>query len=614
MRNNRTRYFLFCFWLGLQCRLSAQPVELENYLERIDSAQQSRNYSLALKLLLEAQQKYSDIGLLWFLSGELYEQQNLLRLSLESYLRAHKLEPQNTRYIYRAANLQDRLGQYAEAVESFGLLEQLGNSYERNEARRKSGWLLYKLHRYAEAEASIQAIPSEERSSAIMMTLAIIHSAAYNYEESRKAYEQSLALTYPEYREDDLLLGNIQDSINQRALIYYNYALLETDFHHFDRAMELNDRSIEHVSFPSNELLRGELYLQQRRFNKAKEAFIKSQRLEEQSSQPSPLALLDLVQLAIDQGQNREGMIFMRELDLRFDKQTEWMTSYGIDPINFDLELLKLRSALYKGLLQEQKWLLPMDLAENIRRFWGLLKYSWLYWYSSTRQKLLSYQVGKEHYQQGNDLASNQKLYNASAPDSLVRRRFFRQLRDANLALIPNSKGSLLLEEGILQQNDEKIEQSLELLDTQWEAEDRERAYIALSHLQRREAQKYQNLLRAYHSNRAALKLQGIALPLQLQFSGSSAYRPEQQRIKRQLQRYLRRSGAEIVQDPAMPVLRLQIQWSNQQVKAYLLSEKGIVLDSIDSSKLENIQLGKPKQKLKQFTRSFMQQALTPNH
>ena len=606
---------------------SASEWELEQYLERIDTAEQMRNYNLALKLLLEAQRKFPRNALLYFLSGELYEQQNLLHLSLESFQRAQQLQPHNSRYIFRIANLQDRLGKYAEAVESYHLLERSGNGYERNEARRKNGWLLYKLHRYAEAEASILAIPPEQRNSSIMMTLAIIYSAAYNYEESRKAYEQSLALTYTQFsgnnygNDDEAILRNLQNSVDQRALVYYNYALLETDFRHFDRAMEFNEKSIENDSVPSNELLRGELYLQQRKFGQAREAFIKSQRLEELSQRPSPLALLYLVQLAIEQGQNEEALIFFRELELRFRKQTEWMTSYSIDPVNFELELMKLRTALYKGLRQEKIWLLPLNTAENFQRTWDLLKYSCLYWYSSVRQKLLAYQVGKEHYQQGNALDSSQKLYEASDDRSQLRRRFFQELKTQSLALIPASKEVLLLKEAILERNAAKIEQSIKMLDPKWDAGDREQAYIELSKLRHEPAQRFKDLLQAYRSNRAALKNEGIALPLQLQLSGSVAQRPEQQRIVRQLGAYLKRSGAELIDNTSAPVLRLQIQWSRERVQAYLLSAKGTVLESIDSNNLEMIMrqrkedawsAAEQRRLLKLFARSFIKKATTP--
>ncbi|WGK70185.1 tetratricopeptide repeat protein [Candidatus Haliotispira prima] len=599
--------------------------ELENYLERIDTAQQMRNYNLAIKLLTEARQRFPQTALLPFLIGELYEQQHLLRLSLESYREARRLEPENTRFIYRMANLQDRLGKYAEAVASYRLLERYGNSTERNEARRKNGWLLYKLHRYQEAEASILAIPAGERNSSIMMTLAIIYSAAYNYKESSKAYEQSLALAYPQFRNgysiDDRAAGlELRESTNQRALIYYNYALLEADFRHFDQAMQLNEKSVADVSFPSNELLRGELYLRQHQFYKAKDSFLRSQRLEEQSARPSPLALLDLIQLSVNRGKPQEGMIFLRELDLRFRKQTEWMTSYGIDPVNFELELMELREALYKGLLQEQTWLLPLSGSESLRRYGNIVKYRWLYWYSSIRKKLLSHEVGKEHYRQGNSLDSNQKLYGASDEGSRVRRRFFRRLKKEHLALVPNSEGVLLLEEAIIERSAPKMEQSLKLLDAKWDAENREKAYIELSKLRPTSQQRYQDLMQAYHSNPASLKNHNIRLPMEIQISGSAAYRPDQRRAERRLRGYLGRSGAELVRAPGS-VLRLQIQWSNEQVKAYLLSEKGTVLSSIDSTKLESIMekrksgsLSSRQERflLKQFSRDFMQLVFTP--
>ncbi len=600
-----------------------RAAQLNDYLERIETAQQLRNYNLAIKLLMEARQKFPAEARLWLLSGELYAQQNLLRLSLESYQQALALEPRNTRFIYRVANLQDRLGRYNEAVSSYRMLAQHGNSIERNQARFKSAWLLYKLHRYPEAEANILAIPPEERSSSDMMTLAIIYSAAYNYDESLKAYEQSLALTYPDASSPEAVaqLRSLENSIKQRALIYYNYALLENDFRHFDRAMDLNNKSIEILPFASNELLRGELYLKRRQFRRAREAFLRSQRLEELNSIPSPLALLDLVQFSIDQGTPREGMVFFRELNTRFRKQTEWMTSYGIDPVNFELELMKLRSALYKGLRQEQRWLLPLNLAEHLSRYWNLLRYQWLYWYSSIQEKLLSYQVGREHYQQGNKLDSSQKLFNASDPGSRLRRRFFHRLKAEHLDLIPESKGVLLLEEAMEQQDLLGLEQSLKLLSPKWDAEERERAYIELSKLRRTPQLSYADLLQAYESNPASLKNNGIALPLQLQISGSAAYRPEQQGIERQLRGYLGRSGARVATEAALPLLQLQIQWSDTQIKAYLLSPKGTVLRSVESSKLEEIRearssgsLSARQQRLllKQFSQDFMQQAFFP--
>ncbi|MEM9424147.1 MAG: hypothetical protein AAF975_05095, partial [Spirochaetota bacterium] len=255
--------------------------------------------------------------------------------------------------------------------------------------------------------------------------------------------------------------------------------------------------------------------------------------------------------------------------------------------------------------------------SQSMGRLWGIMRYTWLHWYSAIRQKLLAYQVGREHYQQGNELDFSRKLYDASAPDSLVRKRFFRQLKTENLALIPRSKGVLLLEEGTLEGSVQKLEESLRLLDAKWDAGDREKAYIELSRLRQQSGRRYQDLLNAYRSNRAALKLKGIPLPLEVQISGSAAYRPEQRAIKRKLQAYLRRSGAEIVNDPGMPVLRLQIQWSDEKIKAYLLSEKGIVLEGVDTGVLEKLMSlgasGEGRVILKQFAQNFMRLTLTPN-
>ena len=625
-------FLLFCLLFGLPCspilqtqlqkKLEKQDGDkLESYIERIQSARRLRDEKRALKLFLEAQQRFSESAQLWFLGGELYVEQNLLRLGLESYREAYELEPQNTRFIYRLAGLQDRLGQYEDALESYRMLEQQGNPIERNEARRKNGWLLYKLHRYKEAEASILSIPTQERSSSVMMTLAIIYSAAYNYEASRRAYEQSLALTYPK-NDPDATRSTVNEGGNRerRALIYYNYALLETDFRHFDRAMALTQKSIENFSFPSNELLRGELHLQRRQFAQAEETFLKSQRLEDMSQNPSPLALLDLVQLSIDEGRPQRGMVFFRELEARFREQTGWMTSYGIDPLNFELELMKLRRSLYRGMLQEQKWLLPLNWKENLLRYGRWFRYQWLSSYALIQQGLLSLQVGKEHYREGNLLDASQQLYNASDGD--LRRRFFRRLKNEQLSLIPASRGVFLLEEGILQNSVSKIEQSLTLLNEKWDREERERAYIELSKLRRKKwggrsfekkTQRYRDLLNAYAINPSALKNNGIALPLQVQLGGSAAYKG--QNIRHPLRRYLGRSGAELVRDPKFPALRLQIQWGEREVKAYLLSETGRVLATADATPLERIaQAPKSEQRrlLKQFSRSFMELAFTP--
>lgn len=573
---------------------------VSDYLGEIRSAKFSRNYTQALRLIAEAKQYYPNVAAIWSQAGQLYEQQNLLRLALSSYREARNLQPENSLYIKRIANLQNQMGLYQEAVDSYQDLEDQGSEDDINLARRNKAWLLYKLHRFPEAEANIRAIPPEYQASGTLMTLAIIYYASYNYDKAVHAFEQSIAHTFPQsprFTESSPLqeirnfnrsqlkrAGNFSD----RGLIYYNYALLEYDFMHYQKSMDLNQRSLECLSFSSNELLAGELLLAQRKFNDAKKAFLKSQRIEEQSSKPSPLALLDLVLLASQEGSYHEGLVYLRNLKEQFDNKTEWMASYGTDAVSFEFELNKLRIDLYRGLINSLKWRLPSSWAETWQKWWQLARYRAQLSYFRIRKNILAYQVSSVHNRENNSLDRDTNLVEASDLSKLLSKRLLRDAQAQEISLIPHSKVHYTQSIAILEKDSSKIKENLRHFIPGWESQDLEEGYLALAALASKKTERYQYLLEAYKLNPASLTLAGQKIPISLHFSGSAQHSREARKTRKQLQNYLAKSSFHLVSDPKLPSLKLQIQWAAQQPRAYVLDTQDRVLFSLDSSELSS--------------------------
>lgn len=578
MKNVRGRRLLF--FLAVLQTLAAEPPgdappeTLSSYLEQIRRYKLEGEPARVEGLLRRARAAYRENPLIWSISGDFYLENRFPRLARQAYENAVRwtdLPRDKVSRLKDLASVQERLGEYQPAVDSYDQIRQLGTAADQNQAREKNGWLLLKLSRLSEARASIEAVEPEFRSDLTRMIQGMIYSASYQYEASKKVFEDSLARNRP-------------DS-GIRWAIYYNYAALEDRFMNYQSAMEWNQKSIAAAATSPNQQLLGEQLLLQRRFEEAEAALLKAYRLEQDKEwleDRSPFPLLDLIALSTARGKYREGLSYWNSFRRDWPQGTDWMRFYDISSDYFTLQLTELRIDLYRGLIEQEKYTLSEDWGDWFRRQRRLAGYRFRLFRDRLQRRRLAYQVGLLYLENNREAEADHHFFEAGDGYPVLHRFFFRRYADRQRVLVPRAEVRLNLENAVLEADPNRLETVLSELDPVWDSEEIERAYIALGRLSSDGSERNRYFLRAYRRNPAALRNAGEKIPLRLELVGGD------EPLRKRLVSSLEQGGVLVPTDPRTPALLLRIDRSDPAQEGILFDETGKVIQSFPTGDLQD--------------------------
>ncbi|MDR0290527.1 MAG: hypothetical protein LBI06_06295, partial [Treponema sp.] len=495
---------LLAFLFGADAR--AQDGEGENnftadeLLHRAIEAEYSEYWERAIDLLKEGGTLYPDDIRFPRTLGRLYYSRALYGLAWDEYRKAEQINPYDTYVLLRLANTAGHLNHDKTSVAYLEKL--LAIDPDHREAISNLGWMYYKVHRPQDGERIlVSAIERFGEDHDFAMTLAIVYSDMYRYDDGKYWYQKSIALS--------------EFMRSFTAVAHYNLSILESRFYHYDLAMDAANASIDAQNRASGLLARGELNMRRLKLESAQVDFLAAQEID-----PSPLAKLNLALVYLISGRLEEARLYA--LNCLKASDHSWMINYGIDPIRYKRDIHEILYQTYSGLAEAERFVPCETPIKKIRSIFRSISFRF---YSTVHRKL--YQkyclAAGDAYRivfsgEGGDFPPLEQLMQYfNAFETYPRRALFylNKAEAFEAAIIPASVPSYNLEKGVLLKNRAMLTEALAGLDPLWESDlisecyrefargwTRSRRQVAASEL--------------FALNRGALLQAGISLPVEI--------------------------------------------------------------------------------------------------
>ena len=530
--------------------------DAETLLEAASGAEEAENWEKAAQFYTQGKTQFPDDSRFPRLLGNLYYSQTLYRLAYDEYQLAEKKDGDNTRLLYSLAQTSGLLNLDAESAHYYErILEQNPDDIT---ATGSLAWMYFKLHRLQDGAALLEnAIDDLGETPDFMMTLAIIYSDMYRYDQSREQYLWSI---------------DVAERFNLRphaSLAHYNFSILESKFYRYQSAFTETEQSLFWQDRSSGYLARGELYLRQLRFEEAARDYETA--LE---SDPSALSKISLALTRQLQGKLDEAYILAKEaLD---SKDLSWMLNYGINVDQYKRDIYEILYKTSSGLYQKSRRTVYAGFLENLKNIAAGTKY----YFSAAVYKLffekysLSFAKGFGADLNGGIKPEYLELLGQymNAFEKYPRRAlvYLSAAAELETELIPESRYSWLRAEGEVRRDTRRIEEAAAQFDKRWEADEAAEAYQQLYHLYRKgEPQKARAAAaKLFLLNRGALLQNGIPLPVALEFRAPAFNEKTTRRLMRRTAGMLKKSGFELRADSPF-VLSLYIDEANAAAEIY---------------------------------------------
>jgi len=525
------------------------------YVDRAEEAIRAENYDYAVGLLEEGQKRFPTAADLYITLAQLYYDQELYPLALEQYRKAEDLEPQSFIVLYDTALT---LGHLNREKESISYLERVYDLYPQSpDVASDLGWMYFKTHQLQKGEQVIlDAIKRFGSNRNLTMTLGTIYADMYDYAASRKYYLEAI--------QDALSDG--QDYF--ASVAFYNLSLLEKGFYHFNSALEATTQSLSHGERSPGHLARGELYEMRLDFPRAEQDYQQAYALDDST----PLPKLSLATLYQEFGYLDKALAYAQEVYQATDHT--WMFNFGTDRRRHLMEVHQLLGDVYEGLARVD---LRTPTPTIVGRIGGFVKSIWhrvLAWYHHKSYRNYAHEVAVAYLDEGSKLNGYWTYYEANEEYPYLARDYLGKARQFETAVIPAAAPSYLVEEGKLNGSVEELRRAAAELDPVWERESLAECYQALVKLLDKRGKHEEAAATAwqlYRLNPGALIQHGIALPVQVEFSGSGG-KPA---FARRLKRKLRQAGFRLVTANQEQAGLLEVRLVTPDRLVYRLFEKG---------------------------------------
>ena len=478
---------------------SAQAPDLQALEAEAASAAEAGDYGGAAAILRRARSLFPGDPRPAILLGDLYTDRSLHALALDEYLAAERLDPVDTGTLQRIADSYGYLNREEDSIRYLRRLLDLDPGSSR--AVGDLGWMLFKTHRLREGVALLEG--AEQRLGpdiGFSMTLGTLRAELFEYDESRRRYEEAIA-------------GARAEGYSRFAAVaLYNLSLLESRFRLWARALEAGDRSLLAEARSSGYLARGELRLRRMELDAAQADFASAFGVD-----TTPLARLGLAEAALAAGRLDEALAWVREVaDL---EDHPWMASFGTDLDSFAMDLHELLWEIHRGRARVEKVRPKRDLrdaaASWVRRAVEFLRAAW---HEGLFRKYAR-AVAEAYAREGAELPASAHAYLAFRGYPPLAARHLEQARVLEEAWVPEARPSNDLEAALLARNPRAIEAALESLNPAWERDLAEEGLGGLAEILARRGRKAELrsvLERLWILNPGALPRRGFSLPAAL--------------------------------------------------------------------------------------------------
>ena len=569
------RFLITVFCLGIllvPVLIYAQDMDdAELRLQEIRSAVDTDFYEKALNLIETGSADYPGDFRFPMIRGDLYEEQELYTLALESYKEAEVLDRTNS--VELRMQLASTLGYLDQNFESLFYLESLVDEGE-STLLDDLGWMYYKTHQPEKGIVRIRESLEKDFNRNLSLTLGTLYSEVNSPDLCRKYY-----------------LDAIWDAMEQQdsyfaSVGFYNLSLAEKSFYDYEAAVDYATQSLELMDRAAGHLALGDLYMMKQSYIDAEREFREAVDLDK-----TPLSRTNLASLYRVQGRLDESLMEIRKIEE--DNDESWMYYYGLNQDQFVMDLYKQFFEVYEGKVQQQLLFREWAVSARARRLLQLIENKGKALYYRTLSRSISFREGRSQLEGGSELRGSLTL--ASGAEGFPRQAEKYYLNALALEDFPQAVPWYDLVLGQELKDMDLLARAEQGLNPEWERqplEDVLRSRVLLMRGNSRE--KNDILMRMYQMNPGSLVQYGLRLPLELQLSGEKASGLQ----KRRLERFLNRSGFLLIQGTGNThVLRISI---SDSIKYTMSDPEGRVLYS-GNTKVES----KLSEELRNWVRGF---------
>ena len=487
---------LFFLLAGFFCLLGqdAGSSEADDLLDRARDSVRRESYPSAMEILKEGQELFPEDYRFPLMLGEVLTGQELYNLALESFQRADSVSPENRDVMTAMADVYGRLNMNRESV---GVLERILELYpDSPETASDLGWMYFKTYRPADGEELlIDTIAEFGETPGLLMTLGTIYTGLYDYEKAKDYYQRSI---------------DAADQIGWdyfSSVAYYNMALLDMAFYHYEESMEEASKSLETARRSSGYICLGELAMSRMDFPAAVDAFEQAYNIDE-----TPLSLLSQARLYYEFGLLDQALSHTKEAAERSD--SSWMYYFGVDTDRHLMDIYELYADIYESKSRAEARR-PVSGSRRIKALAGAVKYRVLGWYYRNAWRKLSLKVGNAYLAEGNNFDAELLFCDVleNYPDQALKYLLSAEKFEVNVA--PESYPFYRYEEGRLKKDPDILRGILDDFDPVWEKGALDDVLTSLVPLLKG-ADKYNALNLLFGINPGSFIREGFDLPLVL--------------------------------------------------------------------------------------------------
>nr|WP_230391486.1 MULTISPECIES: tetratricopeptide repeat protein [unclassified Oceanispirochaeta] len=548
--------------------------DAELRLQEIRSAVDTDFYEKALNLIEKGIADYPGDFRFPMVRGDLYEEQELYTLALESYKEAEVLDMTNS--VELRMQLASTLGYLDQNFESLSYLESLVDEGE-STLLDDLGWMYYKTHQPEKGIVRIRESLEKDFDRNLSLTLGTLYSEINSPDLCRKYYL-------------DAILDALEQQDSYFASVgYYNLSLAEKSFYDYEAAVDYATQSLELMDRAAGHLALGDLYMMKQSYIDAEREFREAVGLDK-----TPLSRTNLASLYRVQGRLDESLMEIRKIEE--DNDESWMYYYGLNQDQFVMDLYRQFFEVYEGKVQQQLLFREWGVSARGRRLLQLIENKGKALYYRTLYRNISFREGRSQLEGGSELRGSLTL--ASGSEGFPRQAEKYYLNALALEDFPQAEPWYDLVLGKELKDKDLLARAEQGLNPEWERqplEDVLRSRVLLMRGNSRE--KNDILMKMYQMNPGSLVQYGLRLPLELQLSGEKASGLQ----KRRLESFLKQSGFRLIQGKGNAlVLRISI---SDSIKYTMSDPEGRVLYS-GNTKVES----KLSEELRDWVRSFRMQ------
>ncbi len=518
------------------------PREDPEILEReIRRAVDAENFEEALRRIENARRAHPGESRFPLIEGDLYYSQELFELALHAYRDALEkgAGEYSTRYL-----LSRSLARLNRDEEASAQLETLLASWpDDTYVVGDLAWLYFKRHRLQDARELLEdTIERVGRERDLLMTLATVQAALYDYSASLDAYNEAITRAR---NEDDRFF---------QAVAYYNLSILHANFYRWDQALDTAEASLEATERSSGYMIRAEL--NHRRMNL--DATVADYRRADVLDRDTPLPGLSLASLYAVTGYPDRTIRRMERILAR--ENTNWMYSYGTDPDRYQLRVYAVLAEGWTAAARRDLLFRPGTPAERVRiGIRGLFNHlrAWYYRGMARRQSL---KVARSFERQGRVLPAVRQRMVASEHLPLLARRYATRAEELETRFNPEARYDYELVRAVHERDAGAIRDLAAAFRSPWRRTDRTEALRELYRLEgHRSASGLSAAAEVYVYAPGSFLVHGLRIPVALHLESGDSTTVRERTVRRGLQRL----GFRIVPDAP---LHLEIQMEDREM------------------------------------------------